>query len=146
MKIGIGGIIGNEIMTFDFATGERLAPYLSKILGRDFKYGFKREFVQKRYAPVKKVHYGGDEMHVIVWPLERHVAYEYKRFAGATKGEIEEGYFVILSDGIRVLEYDELRYWCGTAKEKEAHLKKLREQKQLSLLDEKKYAPDDVDF
>jgi hypothetical protein len=143
LKIGIGGVIGNELMTFDFCKGERLKPYVSKILGRDFKYKFKREFVSQVQTAYKKRFYDDQEMRAITFKLERHVVYEYKRFAGNTLGEIEEGYFVILSDSIKELEYEEVEYWCATAKEKE----KLKKKRQLELFeDSSKYAPDDIDF
>jgi hypothetical protein len=143
LKIGIGGIIGNELMTFDFCSGERLKPYVSKILGRDFKYKFKREFVDQTKTSYKKKFYDSNEMMAITFKLERHVVYEYKRFAGTTKGEIEEGYFVILSDSIKELEYEEVEYWCATAKEKD----RLKKKQQLEMFaDDKNYASDDIDF
>lgn len=144
LKIGIGGIVGNELMTFDFCSGERLKPYVSKILGRDFKYKFKREFINQERTGYKKKFYDGTEMYAVTFKLERHIVYEYKRFAGATKGEIEEGYFVILSNGIKELEPEEVEYWCATAKEKE-RLKKKQEQMEL-FAENKNYAPDDIDF
>ena len=145
LQIGIGGIIGNEMMTFDFVKGESLKPYVCEITGRCFKYGFKREFVKKEFTSIKKKfqHYGDAEMRLITFQLKRHVAYEYKRFAGLSPGEIEEGYFVILTDKIMQIEYDELVHWCGTAKEKERRMQKQSQQLSLGV---EKYAKDDVDF
>jgi hypothetical protein len=143
LKIGIGGIVGNELLTFDFCSGEKLKPYLSKILGRDFKYKFKREFVSQSKTTYKKKFYDSDQMYGITFKLERYIVYEYKRFAGATKGEIEEGYFVILSNEIKELELEEVEYWCTTSKEKE----NLKKQQQLELFNNnKKYASEDIDF
>ena len=144
LEIGIGGLINLELITFDFIDGDKLKPYVSKITGRDFQFGFKREFAERKFMATKKDFYGGRKMQMLSFQLERHVAYEYKRFPGKTMGEIEEGYFVVLSDKIVQLEYDELIHWCGTAKEKEARMKKQKEQ-QLSF-DPKEFAKDDIDF
>lgn len=143
LKIGIGGVIGNELMTFDFVKGERLKPYVSKILGRDFKYKFKREFVSREFPNFKKVFYQDKEMFALTFKIERFVVYEYKRFPGDTLGEVEEGYFVYLSKGIKELEPEEVEYWCATAKEKERLKEK---QKQLELFPSKNYADDNIDF
>ena len=143
LRIGLGGVIGNELMTFDFVSGQRLNPYVSKITGRDFVYKFKREFAEKNKTSYSKRFYDNRLMRAITFKLERFVVYEYKRFPGDTLGEIVEGYFVVLSDSIKELEYEEVEYWCATAKEKE----KLNKSRQLDLFAEnKKYAPDDIDF
>lgn len=142
LKIGIGGLINGELLTFDFTSGERLKPYVCKILGRDFQYGLKREFVERRYDNFKKVFYTDRKMSALTFELERYVVYEYKRFPGESLGEIEEGYFVILRDCVKELEYEEVAYWCGTAREKERSQAKPREIFNPS----KKYAPDDIDF
>jgi hypothetical protein len=142
LKLGLGGIIGTEAITFDFASGEKLKPYICKILGRDFKYGMKREFINKSYTEAKKKFYENKTMTMISFKLERFIVYEYKRFPGATIGEIEEGYFVILSDCIKELEPEEVFHWCKTAREKEKSKTITR-----SLFEpNKKYAPDDIDF
>jgi len=140
--IGIGGLIGNELLTFDFCKGEKLRPYVCKILGRDFQYGMKREFIDRDYPNYKKKFYGQHLMSAVTFKVERFVVYEYKRFPSFSMGEICEGYFVILSDCIKELEYDEVFHWCKTAKEKEKSQFKTR-----SLFGpEAKFAPDDIDF
>jgi hypothetical protein len=141
LKIGIGGVVGNELLTFDFTKGERLKPYVCKILGRDFTYGLKREFIERNYLSMRKVFYG-HEMRAITFPLERFVVYEYIRFPGNTMGEIHDGYFVILSDCIKELEKEEVIHWCGTAKEKQRSKTQGRE----IFNPKSKYAPDDIDF
>lgn len=142
LKIGIGGIIGEEMITFDFVNGEKLKPYVCKILGRDFKYGMKREFAEKSYTGSKKNFYEKMPMTMISFRLERFIVYEYKRFPSSTLGEIEEGYFVILSDCIKELEPEEVFHWCKTAKEKEKSKTITRN----LFGPDSKFAPDDVDF
>ena len=123
LKIGLGGIINGELLTFDFTMESkvsRLNPYACEIEGRCFKYGFRRNFLTRNYPNIEVHPYGNERpLGAISFPLKRHIVYEYKRFAGATLGEIEEGYFVVLSDRILELEYDEVCHWIGTAKEKE---------------------------
>jgi len=141
-KIGLGGIVDGSLMTFDFRGGEKLRPYVSAMLGRDFKYGYKREFAPKKFLefiikPYEK------QMQAIVFEIEENIVYEYKRFAGLTLGEICEGYFVVVKDGIVELEYEEVRHWCGTAKEKMNAKTKGR----IIFGDPaKKFVPDDIDF
>lgn len=142
LNIGIGGIIGNELLTFDFIKGERLKPYVCKILGRDFKYGMKREFIEREFPNFKKTFYGTHMMSAVTFKLERHFVYEYKRFPSHTIGEICEGYFVILSDCIKELEYDEVFHWCKTSKEKE----RSKSPGRAHFVPDDKYAPDDIDF
>ncbi len=141
LKIGNGGVIGDEMITFDFTSGEKLKPYVCKILGRDFTYGLKREFIERVYTNIKKNFYG-EEMRLITFKLEKFVVYEYMRFAGATKGEIHDGYFVILSDCIKELDKDEVIHYCKGAKEKE----KAKATGRAHFTPKKKYAPDDIDF
>lgn len=142
LKLGLGGIINGQLITFDFIKGEKLKPYVCKILGRDFKYGFKREFAEKKYDSYKKTFYDDKQMQALTFSLERYVVYEYKRFPGDTLGEICEGYFVILRDCVKELEYDEVMHWCGTAREKE---RSKLESRQI-FGPQAKYAPDDIDF
>jgi hypothetical protein len=143
LKIGIGGVIGFELLTFDFKKGDRLKPYVSEILGKDPIYKLKRNFVEQLKSNYTKNFYDNEKMFAITFPLKKFVVYEYKRFPGVTKGEIEEGYFIILSDKIKELEYEEISHWCSSAKEKE--LKKKAEQ--LSFFSENKlFVPDDIDF
>jgi hypothetical protein len=48
-----------------------------------------------------------------------------------------------LSDSIKELEYEEVEYWCATAKEKD----RLKKKQQLEMFaDDKNYASDDIDF
>lgn len=143
LKIGVGGIVNGELITFDFRAKDKLKPYLCIIDGRDFQYGFKREFVDKKYVNDFIIKPYGKEMSAIVFSLQPFVVYEYKRFAGTTLGEICEGYFVVVSDRIVELEYEEVRHWCGTAKEKANAKSKGRT---IFGGPDKKYAPDDVDF
>jgi hypothetical protein len=116
LKIGLGGVVGNELLTFEFKGPEKLRPYVSQILGKDETYGFKREFIRREKTRLIKKLYGGIEMEAITYKLERHVVYEYKRFAGDSVGEVEEGYFVILNDRIKELEHEEVLLWCNSAK------------------------------
>jgi len=141
LTIGIGGIMGNELMTFDFTSGEKLKPYVCKILGRDFQYGFKREFIDRKYTSMKKNFYG-KEMVLITFALERNIVYEYMRFAGKSLGEIHEGYFVILSDRVVELDKDEVIHYIGTRKEKEKPKTEGKAHFQPNL----PFAPDDIDF
>ncbi len=139
--IGEGAIMDGKLITFDYEEGEKLKPYLCEIQGRDFKYGFKREFAKKKFTEIVVMKHGR-KVRMIEFELKPHIAYEYKRFMGKSYGEIEEGYFVILSNEIKQLEYEEVMYWCGTAKEKEKALAKQRQK-----TDKKgKFAPDDIDF
>lgn len=143
IKIGIGGIIGNELLTFDFISKEKLKPVLAKILGRDPVYKLKREFINYDKTNYIKKFYEDISMEALTFKLERYVVYEYRRFPGLSKGEIEEGYFVILSDRIKELDADEAIHWCNSAKEKEAK----NSNKQLDFLEEiKAFASDDIDF
>lgn len=142
LKIGIGGISGDEVITFDFCDGDKLRPYVCEIKGRDFKYVFKREFTEKKYTKIKRKFYDDKVMELISFNLKKYVVYEYKRFPGLTMGEIEEGYFVILSDCIKELEFEEVLYWVGTAREKE----KRQAQQRMIFGPQEKYAPDDIDF
>lgn len=142
LKIGLGGLINGELLTFDFTEGERLKPYVCKILGRDFQYGMKREFIERRYDNFKKIFYSDKKMTAISFKLDRYMVYEYKRFPGQTLGEVVEGYFVILKDCVKELEYEEVFHWCGTAREKERSSLRTRE----IFNPGKNYAPDDIDF
>ena len=142
LKIGIGGVVGFELLTFDFLKGDKLKPYVSEILGKDPVYKLKRNFVAQTKTSYKKRFYDNKEMLAITFRLKRYVVYEYKRFPGASLGEIDEGYFVILSNEIKELEPEEVLYWCNSA---EARDKKKIEQ--LSFFNENKgFAPDDIDF
>lgn len=162
LKIGLGGIINFEMMTFDFCSGHRLKPYLAKIIGEDSVYRYKREFVNGEKTTLVKRFYGDSQMYAITFKLQKYVVYEYKRFPGNTLGEVEEGYFVILTNEIRELDQEELRHWIRDPKEKEKStnykqntytneethsVKKEKENKkaqQLELFDY--YAREDVDF
>ena len=146
LNIGIGGVSGDEVITFDFCVDKdcknKLRPYICEILGRDFKYVLKREFVQKKYLKIKKKFYDDQLMEMISFNLKKFVVYEYKRFPGKSMGEIEEGYFVILSNCIKELEFEEVLYWVGTAREKEKSQAKPR----MIFGPQGKYVPDDIDF
>lgn len=144
LKIGIGGIVGQQLITFDFVGEDKLRPYVSKIIGRDFNYGFKREFAKKDYTKITKNFYNDRPMQMIMFELEKNVAYEYKRFPGNSFGEIEEGYFVILIDKIVEFEYDELMHYCSTSRERKARAKRLEKHKFEQA--EMKFAKDDIDF
>jgi hypothetical protein len=112
-------------------------------LGRDFKYGFKREFVDKIYSSYTINPYGGTPLSAVNFELEPFIVYEYKRFPSMTLGEIEEGYFVVLSDRIIEIEQDEIIHWCGTAKEKE----KRKDTMKVHFSNKnKKFAREDIDF
>jgi hypothetical protein len=141
-KIGLGGIVDGHLMTFDFRAGEKLKPYVCAMIGRDFKYGFKREFAEKEYLNFFIKPYD-KSMQAIRFKIEECMVYEYKRFAGASYGEVDEGYFVVVKDKIIELEYEEVRHWCGTAKEKMNAKTKGRE---IFGDPAKKYVSDDVDF
>ena len=142
LKIGLGGIVDGHLMTFDFRSGEKLKPYVCALIGRDFKYGFKREFAEKEFLSFDIKPYGRT-MQAIRFKLEENMVYEYKRFAGASLGEIDEGYFVVVKDRIIELEYEEVRHWCGTAKEKANAKTKGRE---IFGDPAKKFIKDDIDF
>jgi len=141
-KIGLGGIVDGCLMTFDFRSGDKLKPYLCALIGRDFKYGFKREFVDKEYLNFFIKPYD-KSMQGIRFKLDENIVYEYKRFAGASIGEIDEGYFVVVKDRIIELEYEEVRHWCGTVKEKLNAKSKGRE---IFGDPAKKFVRDDIDF
>lgn len=141
-KIGLGGIVDGELMTFDFKYGEKLKPYVCHITGRDFKYQFNREFVEKSYSSFK-IRVGDKEMTCIKFKIEPFKVYEYKRFACATMGEIEEGYFVIVDNRVIELDYEEVRHWCGTAKEK---MKSKVATRQIFGPKDNNYRDDDIDF
>jgi hypothetical protein len=143
LKIGIGGIVGFELLTFDFVKGDKLKPYVSEILGPDPVYKLKRNFAAQTKTNYKKNFYSNDQMQAITFRLKKYVVYEYKRFPGDTRGEVVEGYFVILSDSIKELETEEVLHWCNSAKEKEEKKKA----EQLSFFNENEgFAPDDIDF
>lgn len=141
-KIGIGGIINGELMTFDYVHGEKMKPYVCAITGRDFKYGFKREFAEKVFDKFT-ITFKERKMSCVKFKIEENVVYEYKRFAGETHGEIEEGYFAIADGKLYELDYEEVRHWCGTVKEK---ARSKANGKSLFSPNEKKGVPDDVDF
>jgi hypothetical protein len=164
LKIGLGGIINYELMTFDFCSGERLSPYVSKIIDRDSVYKFKREFVNATRTTYAKKFYENKLMVAFTYKLEKFEIYEYRRFPGMTHGEIEEGYFVILTNEIRELDKDEVIHWIGMAREKEKRLesytsnnaqsktdslttKQVSENKQLDLFSgPDSYVTEDIDF
>lgn len=141
-KIGIGGIINGELMTFDYVHGEKLKPYVCAIEGRDFQYGFKRVFAEKVFDKFT-ITYQERKMSCVKFKIEENIVYEYKRFAGLTHGEIEEGYFAIVDGKIYELEYEEVRHWCGTAREK---ARSLATGKSLFSPSARKGVPDDIDF
>lgn len=115
--IGLGGLVGGELITFDYAEGNRLKPYVCKILGRDYTYGFKREFVSSnRFVHSDQVH--GKRVHLISFPLEPFYIYEYKRFIGTSVGEIEEGYIGLWGNDFVLLEREEVETMCGSFRER----------------------------
>ena len=125
LKIGIGAVIENSLISYDYDSKENLRPYLCKITGRDFTYGLRREFVDKQFikGDGKLFYENKTKMKMIVFgPLQPNVVYEYKRFPGLSYGEIEEGYFAILSDSIKELSKEQVLSWCGTKKDKEKNL------------------------
>lgn len=145
LQIGIGALVKNIVYTYDFTSDLCLRPYMAKIKGKDYKYGLNREFISKKYIrKEKRLFYDTNIPMVMIQfgPLEPFVVYEYRRFAGTTYGEIVEGYFVILSDCIKELEYEEVIYWCGTAREKEKNLHKGR----MIFGEQLDFVKDDIDF
>lgn len=142
LKIGVGGYINGELITFDFRSGDKLKPYVCAITGRDFKYVFKREFVQRNDLSLTIKPYG-KEMRGVSFKIEPYIVYEYKRFAGESLGEICEGYFVVVRDRIVELDYEEVRHWCGTTKEK---MNSKVETRPIFANDDRNYAKEDIDF
>ena len=141
LKIGVGGVVGFQALTFEYKDGEKLKPYVCKIVSHSLIDGYKKEFAQRIFPGFDKV-FHHRACYAQAFLLERYEVYEYKRFMGSTEGEIEEGYFVILSDRIKELEPEEVRHWCGVAKEKELFY----EQLELKLDIERKYPSNDIDF
>ena len=127
LKIGLGGLVDHELMTFDYAEGDRMKPYVCKILGRSFEYGFERKFV----TPDRMAHpeeYHGKRVHLLSFKLEPYHIYEYKRFMGEGPGEIEEGYFGLYHDDFVELEREAVETLCGNFRVKAiaAHDKRLK--------------------
>ena len=115
--IGLGGLSGGQLLTFDFAVGERLKPYVCKILGRDFTYGFKREFVSMtRYAHPELIH--NQRVHLLAFDLEPFYIYEYKRFMGGSLGEVEEGYIGLWPHDFVLLEREAVESMCGNFRQR----------------------------
>jgi hypothetical protein len=141
-KIGIGGIIDGELMTFDFKDGEKLRPYVCHIIGRDFKYQFQREFAEKKYDSFS-IKLQNRSLGCVKFKIDPFKVYEYKRFCGNSIGEIEEGYFVVVDNRVIELDYEEVRHWCGTPKEK---MRTKIAPREIFGPKDKKYAPEDIDF
>lgn len=119
-KIGICAISNFDLIVFDLIGKEKIRPYICKILGRDFKFGFKREFLNRDYSSSFNIEvYEKIQMRSFIYKLEPNYIYEYKRFPSETLGEIEEGYFAITRNVIKFLTYEQVGYWCSTFKEKE---------------------------
>lgn len=117
LPIGLGGIVGGELITFDYADKDRMKPYVCKILGRDFTYLFKREFVShQRFAHPDLIH--DKRAHLLSFKLEPFYIYEYKRFMGNSLGEIEEGYFGLWPDDVVMLEKEQVESMCGVFRER----------------------------
>lgn len=119
LKIGLGGVINFELMTFEFCSGEKLRPYLAKLIDEDSLYKYKREFVNADKTSYTKRMYNDRLMYAVSFKLQKFVVYEYKRFAGNSLGEIEEGYFIMLTNEIRELEKEEICHWLKNSETKE---------------------------
>jgi len=141
-KIGLGGIVNGELITFDFKSGEKLKPYVCHITGRDFKYQFMREFVDKKYDSFS-IKVEDQSMGCIKFAIEPYRVYEYKRFSSMSIGEIEEGYFVVVDNRVIELDYEEVRHWCGTTKEK---MKTKIAPREIFGPNSKNFTKDDIDF
>ena len=121
-SLGLGGIFNTSAYTYEFMSPRnRLLPSLHLIVGRDFKYVFKRVFVSKtNLSEQKETKYQNHAMYPVVYDsLSKFVIYEYRNFAGETYGEVKSGYFVILRDCVKEVEKNDVLYWCGTDKDKE---------------------------
>lgn len=115
--LGLGGLVGGELITFDYAEGDRLKPYVCKITGRDYTYGFKREFVSSnRFVHEEQIH--GKRVHLISFKLEPFQIYEYKRFICTSAGEVEEGYIGVWANDFVLLEREQVETMCSSFRER----------------------------